>query len=361
MLVGGEFGIDWERNDLARVLRDDREIGRRVAEVGIRFEERQWHGEVPRSFHTLLFQEDLKLVAARSSEDVVVKDVRRAGADLRRGNFRDPTEQFVVCRGALLAGAGPGVEVRELGGKDRGLQAVEPAAHALHQVFVFVHAVGSVVGKHPHFLRQSVVIGDDRSRVAVGTEVFSGVKAEGPGDANGAHAPPAEGREMRLRAVFHDVQSAALRDFHDDIHLRWLAEQMHRQDRLGARGDRRLDLRRVEIVAVVLHVHEDDLRSGQRDGFRRGDPTVTRGDDLIAWPDAEHFQRDENGVRAIAAAHAVLHAVFLRVGFFKVGDILAADERGLADHRGDGRVNLGAVRAILCFQVNEGNVHGWWK
>ena len=238
------------------------------------------------------------------------------------------------------------------------MQAVEPAAHTFHEVIVLVHTVRAVVGKHPHFLRERVVVGDDRTGVAVRAEVFSGVKAERPRDAEGAHKPSAKRGEMRLRAVFHDREPVLARGLHDGVHLRRLAEQMHGQDRFRPRGDRRRDLRRVEVVAVVLHVHKDGPRAGERDRFRRRDPTVARRDDLVARADAEHFQRDENRVRAVAAAHAMLHAVLFRVGFFKVRDEFSADESGALDDRGDGGVDVGFVRAILRFQVNKRDVHG---
>ena len=54
----------------------------------------------------------------------------------------------------------------------------------------------------------------------------------------------------------------------------------------------------------------------------------------------------------------MLRAIFLRVGFFKIGDEFPADESGAVDHRRDRRIDLEFVRLILRLQVNKWDMHG---
>ena len=83
---------------------------------------------------------------------------------------------------------------------------------------------------------------------------------------------------------------------------------MHRDDRLRPRRDLLFDPLDVDVVGLRIDVDEHDLRAGHLDRFGRGDEAVGDGDDLVARPDAERLQRDEQRIGAVRHADAVVDA-----------------------------------------------------
>ncbi len=61
-------------------------------------------------------------------------------------------------------------------------------------------------------------------------------------------------RAVRLGGVLDDLQVATLGDLTDRPHLSRLAEQVHRDDGSGSRGERLLDLARVDITRNGIHI-----------------------------------------------------------------------------------------------------------
>ncbi len=81
----------------------------------------------------------------------------------------------------------------------------------------------------------------DHAALAVGTEVLAGIEAEAAHVAEAADATALVLGAVRLAGILDHDQAVAARDLEDRIHVGRLAVQVHRDDGLGARGDRRLD------------------------------------------------------------------------------------------------------------------------
>ena len=82
---------------------------------------------------------------------------------------------------------------------------------------------------------------------------------------------------------------------------------MNDDDRLGALGDRGLDLRGIDEV-VGSDVDEDGKRTGLKGAERGSDERIGSADHLIARTDAERGKRDVQSSGAVGNADGVLDA-----------------------------------------------------
>ena len=113
---------------------------------------------------------------------------------------------------------------------------------------------------------------------------------------------------VRLAGILDHEQVVLPGDRQDRVQVGRQPLDVHGDDRLGALGDRRLQLGRVHVVGARVDVHEH--RDGvlvQRAGGR-GQEGEGGGDHLVARPDADRGQRHVQGRRAAAGGQAVLRA-----------------------------------------------------
>ena len=102
-----------------------------------------------------------------------------------------------------------------------------------------------------------------------------------------------------------------------------LAEQVDRHDGLGGRRDPPLDGRRIDVERGRVDVGEDGPGAQPGDGAGRGEEGEAGQDHLVARPDVEGHQRQQQGVAARGAAHGVLRLAILRDALFEPFDLRA--------------------------------------
>ena len=147
---------------------------------------------------------------------------------------------------------------------------------------------------------------------------------------------PSQGREVGLGGVLDHGQPVPAGDVADPVHRGGMAVEVHRHDRRGARGDRRLDGGRVEAEVVGLDVGEDRAGAGERHRVRRGGEAERRDDDLVARPDAEREQRELQGAGARVHRHARAVLDVLGELGLERGDLGALREHPGREHAFDG-------------------------
>ena len=139
-----------------------------------------------------------------------------------------------------------------------------------------------MVPQAPHGLGDAVVVGRDGPALArrndlAGMEREAGREAE---RAARAAAPPAA---ERPGGVLDQRQVRELLD------ARRTAEEMHGEDRAGARAD--LDQRRVDVHRLRIDVDEDGPQTGERDHVGRRREGVGGHQDLVAGIEVEGEHR----------------------------------------------------------------------
>ena len=90
----------------------------------------------------------------------------------------------------------------------------------------------------------------------------------------------------RLGAVLDNRETVSIGDCANLFDLAGQSEDMDRDDRLGARCNRRLDCRWIEVKRDRVDFRESDIRSSLQHAVGRRNERKRRGDDLIAGPDA---------------------------------------------------------------------------
>ncbi len=114
----------------------------------------------------------------------------------------------------------------------------------------------------------------------------------------------------------------------------------------------------IDEKASVQDVDEDRLRADVADRFRSRDERVRHGDDFVSRGNARCPQRESEGVGAVADADRVLHPDERRELLFEGGDLFTQDERRRLKHACDRGIDLGGERLVLCFEIDEGDLHG---
>lgn len=96
---------------------------------------------------------------------------------------------------------------------------------------------------------------------------------------------------MRLGTIVEHLQAMSRGDLEGRIHVRRLTIQMHRQDDLCPRCDRRFQLFRIDVVGGFDGLDRHYPRSAMRDRRPGGYVRVRRNNDLVTRTDAQRKQR----------------------------------------------------------------------
>jgi hypothetical protein len=155
------------------------------------------------------------------------------------------------------------------------------------------------------FFQERLVVGDKQPPFAA-AQVLEIVQAERAHVADGAHLCALVGCPVRLARVLEHEQVVPPGDFHDGVHVRRQALDVHGNDDLCPVVDRRFELGGIHAVGARVNVHKDgDGVLVQRAG-RRGKKGKRGRDHLVSRPDARCRQRHVQGCRAAAGGQAVL-------------------------------------------------------
>ena len=104
------------------------------------------------------------------------------------------------------------------------------------------------------------------------------------------------------------------------LHVHRTAKQMHRQQRLGGRGDGRLHLLKIDQIGAGINIHKHRLGTNGADGLRGSKKTEGGGDDLITRTNAKAPEGQDQRIGAAVAAHGVLAAAKTGEGLLKALD-----------------------------------------
>ena len=284
-------------------------------------------------------------VAVGDAHDVEVPDVLALGPRQRTSYAVEVGEQRVVAEGGTHAQLVPLLQPVELGAEVDGLDGVEPGVHADHVVDVAGHR--TVVAQPSYLGGDGGVVGGDRARVAGGTQVLARVEAGGGDGGQPSRAAAVEPGALGLGSVLDQRHAGGVADLLEADHRRELAEQVHRDHRLGAVGDRRLDQVGVDEQPVVVAVHEHGCRTDARDRLRGGDERVGGEHDLATGADTRSPQRELERVGAVADADAVVDPGEGGVLTLEVGDRRPVDEGRGGEDGGDACLDLGCDLGVL--------------
>ncbi len=192
------------------------------------------------------------------------------------------------------------------------------------------------------------VAGGHHAALAARAEVLARIEAEAAEVAEAAAAAALVLGAVGLRGVLDDDQAALPRDGEDRVHVGRLAVEVHRDDRLRARRDGGLELRRVHRVGARVNVHQPRARARVADGRDGGDERERHGDDLVARPDAGGEQRQVQRAGAGVDGDAVAGGAVGGELLLERGDFAARARTGSCRARGPARRRVPARMDWCC-------------
>ena len=214
----------------------------------------------------------------------------------------------------------------ELDPQHRALDPLHPIVEPLEGMVIL--PLLAPVAQHADPLGEVLVVGDHHAALAAGPEVLPGIEAEAAHVADGAHAPALVLRAVGLGSIFDDDEVMAAGDVQDGVEIRGLAMQVHRQDRLGAVGDRRLDLGDVHVEGVGVNVDEHRAGAGVVDRRHGRDEGAGDRDDLVPRTDPGRQEGQVQGAGAGVDADAEAPTAVGGKLLLERGDLLAQNELG---------------------------------
>ncbi len=116
-----------------------------------------------------------------------------------------------------------------------------------------------------------------------------------------------------MRVVLQNTDAVALRDVHEGIHVRRIAEHMYHDDGLRPRRDARLDVLRARAQCARIQIAEDRRGTEVHQLRVRGPERPGRRDDLIAATDAQTVHRTVDRRCAVVGGQRKLRALPLGI------------------------------------------------
>src|SRR6266852_3712861 len=282
--------------------------------------------------------------------DVIdVPSVGRLGGD-RHAAIR---EQGAIARRVRSPRLGPPFEVAQLDAQDRALDTLHPVVVARQRVMVL--AVLAPVPQHADGARLLLVARYHHPALAVRAKVLARVVAEAGEVAEAADGPAIVLRAVCLSGVLNDEQFVSLRHREQRVHVGRLAVEVDRKDRFGARGDRRLDPRRVYGEGGWINVDEDGSGTRVPDRGDGGHEGVRDGDDFVARSDAGCQHRKMQRAGATVEGNAMHGAAVSGELALEGSDLVAEYELRALQDTLDRRIDLLLDAVVLRLEVEEGD------
>lgn len=230
------------------------------------------------------------------------------------------------------------------------LQGVEPAVAAEHGDGVAIEQ--SVIAQQAQFRRKRVVVGDDDTAIAPDINELQGVQRKAAESAECSRTFSIPRAVDRLTGVLDHGQPAASRDRHEAWHIDHIPGQMHRDDGLGRRRDRRFELVEIHTKAVVT-IDEHGAGANLVDRADRGDEGVCGRNDLVARPDAACPERQFQCIGSRIDADGVPRAELCRKARLEFLQCLAERKIAALDQFLERIKEHGRVCKLL-IQISEG-------
>ena len=160
---------------------------------------------------------------------------------------------------------------------------------------------------------------------------------------------------MRLGIVFNQFEMMALADVGDTFGVGTNAIEVDQHQGTGAGSDGLLYAAVINLSGVEARLYEHGLQSTLSDSENAGDVGVGGNDDLIARLHHAHLyvgpEDEREGIKPIAARHAMAGANELGIVLLKATGGLALQIPPAVEHLANGGAQLGIVVLVDTFQV----------
>ena len=88
---------------------------------------------------------------------------------------------------------------------------------------------------------------------------------------------------MGLASILDHVETVALRNFNDRIHVSRLPKQMYWNDGFCSRGNSPFELSRIQGIRLLINIHKDGLCATKADRLSSRHERHWDGYDFVSW------------------------------------------------------------------------------
>src|SRR5215831_7337569 len=248
-------------------------------------------------------------------------------------------------------GGVPLIEPAQLHPQDGGLQRVEPAVEA--NLLVTIFQARATIAQQLDAFGDIAALSGYQPAIAIGAQVLPGVKAKAADVAQAPRPPAGIDCAVRLCRVFDHYQRIFCSDGAYRRHVRAIAVEMNRNDRLGAGSDGSLDLGGVDQCILGAHIDQHWARARQRYGESSGGKGHRRDDHFVALSQIHGAAGEVQRVGSAGHSDSVRNTAIVRELFFEQAYFSAEYKVAAIGDTGDHRVDLSRNGRALCLEIDE--------
>jgi hypothetical protein len=239
----------------------------------------------------------------------------RPQRDEREHKIANAAQLFEIPCGERRAPRVPSGEVRKFHAQKCRLHFFEPGIDA--GVLVSITDLRTIVAQMAKFVRESSVVGGDRSGVGERAEIFARIKTDASRMSERTALPAVTKRSVGLRSIFEQQEPVPVGDRTKGPHVGGLAIEVNGQDCFGARRDQRFNASWVEIVGAFVALARHRTSADVRDSEPSGNIAVRGNDHFVARTDSARHQDELQRFEPVRDADAMRDSDRRRILVFK--------------------------------------------
>src|SRR5579872_3224943 len=233
--------------------------------------------------------------------------------------------------------------------QDCSLKPFHPVVESTQDVAIF--AFLPPIPQPANLFRIVWIIGCDGSAFAVCAQIFRRIKAETADISDASRWPPFILCSVRLGCIFDHDQVVSARDLKNWIHIGGLPIQMHGQNHLRSRRNRRLDRRGIHRERAWIDVHQYRSRARVQHGSNAGYKREWNRDNFVAWADSRGQQREMQCARTRIEPDALGGAAIRGELLLEIRNFMSEDELAALENTANRGIDFGLDAAILRLQI----------
>ncbi|EXF95567.1 hypothetical protein HK44_025320 [Pseudomonas fluorescens HK44] len=212
------------------------------------------------------------------------------------------------------------IQIFEFYRQTRCLNLIQTAVHATIEVLILL--VGAIVTQCSQSRCQEIVICRNSARIAQRPKILARIEAETGSIPPATRFFPVDTCAMRLRRIFENQQSAALRKVHNPWHISQSTIEMNGQDCLGSGSNCCLCFYRADIECSNVGLYQNGNKAILRYSQNTSNVGVGWNQNFIAFAKKAKLFPGSNdqfqSIKAVGNAYTMLSTAILRELFLEL-------------------------------------------
>jgi len=165
--------------------------------------------------------------------------------------------------------------------ENSGLNFIQPGINS-KRIIVYIILICAVDTKLFYFFSRRTIVCNNRTRIAVGAQILSGIKTKRSEPAKKSDRFVSRTRAMRLSAIFNNRQTVLLGKIRNGLHMHGMTINMNGYNGFCFRGKRLLEKDRIHIKRSIFNIYKTRNGSEPQNNSYCGDKSPRGCNDFIA-------------------------------------------------------------------------------